>query len=80
MHIYDGRARMLSAVENPSTGFAIPNTKEQTVCCVDPRFRDVRWGQMDSFNKALFRQRRSEGQVKRNQNLVSIGVPVELVT
>ena len=58
---------------------AIPNDLKAKVACCDPQYVDakgnrMRWGQMDTVNRAIFQARREDGHVRRNLEKLQIGV------
>jgi len=61
----------------PSSG-AIPNDNKLKVACCSAG-KTLRWGQMDTLNQQIFRQRRESGQLVRNLHRPCLGVAVQEV-
>jgi len=52
---------------------AIHNSQELKVSCCDPVYGGLRWGQMDTLNRQVFKWRRDAGQLIRNLYQPQIG-------
>lgn len=58
---------------------AIKNSIKQKVENCSRAYGNLRWGQMDSYNRWLFEERRAAGLLRRNLERTSLGVPCQRV-
>ena len=67
-------SQVYKKVRNTPHSQAIPNDNHAKVSCCSPLYGGLRWGRMDTMNRALFQFRREAGQVRRNISNDQIGV------